>query len=148
MTPRWVLSRNQPVEDWRLILPFTEKPVALSIICSNAKFPESFKLLFGLCFGILLTQRKQPNLWFGIGDIWGFPGGSDRKESACSAREEGSIPWSGRSPGRRHGNPLQYSCMENPMDRRAWWASPRGHKKSDTTEQLNTHARIGDITIK
>ena len=50
----------------------------------------------------------------------GFPGGSDGKESACNAGDPGLIPRLGRSPGRGHGNPLQYSCLENPMDREAW----------------------------
>ena len=49
-----------------------------------------------------------------------FPGGSDGKASAYSAGDPGSIPGSGRSPGEGHGNPLQYSCLENPMDGRAW----------------------------
>ena len=46
-------------------------------------------------------------------------------------------PWSGRFPGGRNGNPLQYSCLGNPMDRGAWRASPWGRKESDTTERLN-----------
>ena len=46
----------------------------------------------------------------------GFPGGSEGKASACSAGDLGSIPGSGRSPGEENGNPLQYSCLENPMD--------------------------------
>ena len=53
----------------------------------------------------------------------GFPGGSESepgKESACNAGDLGSIPGLGRSPGRGHGNPLQYSCLENPMDRGDW----------------------------
>ena len=50
----------------------------------------------------------------------GFPGGSDGKESACNAGDLGLIPGLRRSPGGRHGNPLQYSCLENPMDRAAW----------------------------
>ena len=50
----------------------------------------------------------------------GFPGGSDGKESACNAGDPGSIPGSGRSLGEGNGNPLQYSCLENPMDRGAW----------------------------
>ena len=53
----------------------------------------------------------------------GFPGGSDSKESACDAGEPGSIPGSARSPGEGNGNPLQYSCLENPMDRGAWRAT-------------------------
>ena len=59
----------------------------------------------------------------------GFPGGSDGKESACSARDPGAVPRSGRSLGEEHGYPLQYSCLENSMDRGAM-----GHKESDTTE--------------
>ena len=46
----------------------------------------------------------------------GFPGGSEVKASACNAGDLGSIPGSGRSPGEGNGNPLQYSCLENPMD--------------------------------
>ena len=49
-----------------------------------------------------------------------FPGGSDGKASAYNAGDPGSNPGSGRSPGEGNGNPLQYSCMENPMDGRAW----------------------------
>ena len=52
-----------------------------------------------------------------------FPGGSEGKASACSAGDLGSIPGSGRSPGEGNGNPLQYSCLENPMDGRAWGAT-------------------------
>ena len=53
-------------------------------------------------------------------------------ESACNAGDLGSIPGSGRSPGEGNGNPLQYSCLENPMDRRAWWATVHGVTKSWT----------------
>ena len=56
----------------------------------------------------------------------GFPGGSDGKESACDAGDPSSIPGSGRSPGEGNGSPLQYSCLENPMDRGDWWATVRG----------------------
>ena len=65
--------------------------------------------------------------------FWGFPGGSDGKESACNAGDLGSIPGSGRSPGEGNGNPLQYSCLENGMDRGAWWATVHGVAKSDFT---------------
>ena len=50
----------------------------------------------------------------------GFPGGSEVKASACNAGDQGLIPESGRSPGEGNGNPLQYSCLENPMDSGAW----------------------------
>ena len=52
-----------------------------------------------------------------------FPGGSDGKESACNLGCLGLVLGSGRSPGEGNGYPLQYSCLENSMDRRAWWAS-------------------------
>ena len=63
----------------------------------------------------------------------GFPGGSNRKESVCNAGDQGLVPGLGRSPGERNGNPLQYSCLENSMDREASLAdySPWGCKESD-----------------
>ena len=60
----------------------------------------------------------------------GFPGGSDGTETACTAGELGSIPGSGRSPGGGSGNPLQYSCLENPVDRGAWQATVHGTAKN------------------
>ena len=65
----------------------------------------------------------------------GFPGGSVGKEpdlNAGDARDTGSIPGSGRSPGGGHGNPLQYSCLQNPMDREAWRATVHWVAKSQT----------------
>ena len=58
--------------------------------------------------------------------IRGFPGGSDGKESACNAGDLGSIPGLGRSPGEGNCYPLQYFCLENPMDRGAWRATVHG----------------------
>ena len=67
-------------------------------------------------------------------------GGSDGKESACNARNPGLMPGLGRSPGEGNGNPLQYPCLENPMDGGAWWATVHGvAKELNTTLQLNTH---------
>ena len=70
--------------------------------------------------------------------------GSDCKESACNVGDLGLIPGSERSPGEGNGNPLQYSCLENPMHRGAWWATVHGvTKESDTTEQLtHTHTHV------
>ena len=62
----------------------------------------------------------------------GFPGGSEVRESASNAGDPGSIPGSGRSPGEGNGNPLQYSCLENPMDGGVWWATVHGVAKSQT----------------
>ena len=61
-----------------------------------------------------------------------LPYSSDDKESACNAGDLGLIPRSGRSPGEGNGNPLQYSCLENPMDRGAWWATVYRVTKSQT----------------
>ena len=70
----------------------------------------------------------------------GFPGGSDGKESAHNAGDRGLIPGSGRSPGGGNGNPLQCSCLGNPIDRRAWWAAVHGiSKELDMTERLHNN---------
>ena len=75
-------------------------------------------------------------------DKKGFPGGSEVKASACNVGDLGSIPGLGRSPGEGNGNPLQYSHLENPMDRGAWWATVHGVANSQT-ERLHslTHSQ-------
>ena len=60
------------------------------------------------------------------------PGGSEVKASACNAGDLGLIPGSERSPGEGNGTPRQYSCLENPMDGGAWWATVHGVTKSQT----------------
>ena len=77
---------------------------------------------------------------FDIYTLWDFPGGTSGKEPTCQCRRhkrlqdriQGSIPGSGRSPEGGHGNPLQYSCLENPMDRGAWQATVHGVAESQT----------------
>ena len=66
-----------------------------------------------------------------------FPGGSDGKASACHAGDLGLIPGSGRSPGKGNGNPLQHSCLGNPIDSGAWRATVHGVAKSQTTLTLS-----------
>ena len=73
------------------------------------------------------------------GVVQGFPGGSEVKASACNTGGLGLIPGLGRSPGEGNGIPLQYSCLENPMDGGAWWATVHGVAKSRT--------RLNDFTI-
>ena len=68
----------------------------------------------------------------------GFPGGSDGEVSVCNAGDPRSIPGLGRSPGEGNGSPLQYSCLENPMDGGVWWATVHGVAKGRT--------RLGDFT--
>ena len=78
----------------------------------------------------------------------GFPGGTDGKESTCNAGDLSSIPGLGRSPGGEHGNPLLYSCLENPHEQRSLAGySPWGHKQSNTTERLSTAQLISIMTI-
>ena len=71
-------------------------------------------------------------IYLGLPQQLDFPGGSDGKASAYDAGDLGSIPGLGRSPGEGNGNPLQYYCLENPMDRGAWQATVHGVTKSRT----------------
>ena len=91
-----------------------------------------------------LGQPNNKNYLFNIYHVLytglGFSGGPDGKETARSARSLGSIPWLGRFPGEGNGNPLPYSCLENPMDRGAWKAVVHEVTESGRTEQL-THTR-------
>ena len=76
-----------------------------------------------------------------VSNVWrDFPGGSNSKESTCNAGDPDLIPGSGRSPGEGHGNPLQYSCLENPKDRGAQWAKFHGVTKSQTRLSMHTDA--------
>ena len=68
----------------------------------------------------------------------GCPGGSDGKESACNAGDQGAAPELGIFPGEAHGNPLRYSCLENSMDRGAWWAIVQGVTKRQTRQSDNS----------
>ena len=73
-----------------------------------------------------------PRLLLGTDDMYHCPGGSDGKASTLNVGDLGSIPGWRRSPGEGNGSPLQYSCLENPMDGRAWWATVHGVSKSRT----------------
>ena len=90
-----------------------------------------FKATISLTDSILLLKR--PSML-----LLDFPGGSDSKASAYNAGDPGSIPGSGRSPGEGNGTPLQYFCLENPMDGGAWQATVHGVTKNWT--------RLSDLT--
>ena len=91
--------------------------------------------------------NKQKKFFFKCG-ILCFPGGSNSKESACNAGDPGSIPGSGRCPGEGNGNSLQYSCLENSMDRVAWWATVHGMTEWDMTESwTHTNQRNRNIVL-
>ena len=80
----------------------------------------------------------------------GFPGGSVVRNLPAKARDSGdsgSIPGLGKSPGVENGNPLQYSCLENSMDRGAWQATVHGVAELGVTERLNTGRRVLKITV-
>ena len=68
-----------------------------------------------------------------------YPSGSDSEASAYNADDLGSIPGSGRSPGEGNGDPLQYSCLENPVDGGAWWATVHGVAKSQRQQSKFTY---------
>ena len=93
-------------------------------------FSCSFASLFSPLVGARVIESGSA-----INAVRGLPQWLSGKESACNAGDPGSIPGAGKSPGGGYGNPLQYSCLENPMDRGAWWATVHGvTTESDMTE--------------
>ena len=100
-----------------------------------------------------LTSLTTNPLWshifllFSILKFMVFPGGSDSKESSCNAGDLDSILGSGKSPGEGNGNPLQYSCLENPMDRQVWWATVCG-VGHDWATSLHFMTTYGGFIVK
>ena len=101
----------------------------IKLLFSYRIFGYTYKLFRGKAFFVYVqVQIRCP-----------FPGGSEVKASAWNAGDPGSIPGLGRSPGEGNGNPLQYSCLENPMEGGAWWATVHGVEKS--------RKRLSDFTF-
>ena len=91
-------------------------------------------------FQPFLRACSQGLIWNCFYRLLHFPGGSELKASAWNAGVMGLIPGSGRSPGEGNGNPLRYSCLENPMEGGAWWATVHGVAKSRTQLSDFTHS--------
>ena len=96
-----------------------------------------------ICLPIKLNNPEGSHVF-----TMGFPGGSDSKESSCSAGDLGSIPGSGRSPEERKGYPLQYSCLENSMYRGAQWATVHGIARSDQSHLTSIHSVCSPVWRK
>ena len=109
--------------------------------CFSHENSSFFSLAFFKTALVEVTQSALGRVWESSGQ-WpeftepvSFPGSSDSKEFVCNSGDPGSIPGLGRFPGGRHGNLLQYPCLENPMDRGAWWAAVHGVPKSGHIER-------------
>ena len=131
-----------------LLFPFfrprAEGPVGISSVCICESLhligPVITITLFPRCF--LQLVFKMGKLVFPLYRVWnkGFPGSSEGKESACSVGDPGLIPELGRSPGEGNGNPLQYSCLENSMERGAWRVIVHAVAKTQTQlSDYHTH---------
>ena len=119
-------SRPQGLQPTRLLRPwdFPGKRTGMGCHCL---------LLVGQAIHIYIERQTDIHSSFqGTMVCFSFPGGLNSKEYACNAKAPSSIPGLGRSPGERNGYPLQYSCLENSMDRGAWWATVHGVTKSGT----------------
>ena len=112
---------------------------ALNILCLLIGVVKHRRLWL---FKLLLRGFRVLKLWYLDRLLFplGFPGGSEVKASACNAGDLGLIPGLGRSPGEGNGDPLQCSCLENPMDGGAWWATDHGVAKSRTRLSDFTHS--------
>ena len=115
---------------------------------SKAKGPAKRRLGLGCLSGHhkflarFLNRELSALSMGGMTPLKNAPGGSDGEESAYNAGDPGLIPGSGRCPGEGNGYPLQYSCLENPTDRGAWWATVHGVAKSWTRLSGLTHKDV------
>ena len=92
-----------------------------------------FRILIYVEYHLISVFKKRFIIYWSIVDLQCYVSDVQQSDSVVHIHM-GSIPGPGRSPGGGHGNPLQYSCLENPMDRGAWWATGHGVSESDMTE--------------
>ena len=148
IAPTRTILLEQSHWEWELSLKQVFKPrlfscdkwLFLLCICDRHKlfdFPFVIVLLFFFfCMLLWLFLKKLLPYWQCfislslVFHLMGFPGSSDGKDSAYNTGDLGSIPVLGISPGGGHGNPHQYSCLEKPVDRGAWWVTVHGVTKS------------------
>ena len=127
----WTLARQAP-----LLMGFSRQEYWSGLPCPPpGDLPDP---------GIEPASLTSPALAGGFFTTGGFPGGSGSKASAYNVGDPGSIPGSGRSPGEGNGNPLQYSCLENPMSRGAWRATCTG-SQSAGHELATEHVHMGSL---
>ena len=138
---------------WLFFLPIMEHSCFLNLLCALKKndniLGSSCPVFFflnvclkwaALSRACICTNLVKVNFPF----LPCFPGGSENKVSACNEGDPGSFPGLGRSAGEGNGNPLQYSCLENPMDGGAWWITVHGVAESDTTKWL--HFKLPELS--
>ena len=117
-------------------LSITNSWSLLKLMSIASVMPSNHLILCCSLLPMMILKCCHQNIYLQLNTIIpGFPGGASSKEPACQCkrhRRRGSIPGSGRSPGGGHGNPLQYSCLEKPMDRGAWWDTIHRVAKSQT----------------
>ena len=103
------------------------------------------KAVLGLLLLFYILTWEAVTWWLLV--CYKLPGGSEVKASAWNVGDSGLIPGSGRSPGEGNGNPLQYSCLENPTDRGAWWVTVHGVAKSQTWLNDFTSLHFSEVKI-
>ena len=134
MDTAWSCHLPWPIPKWN--------PVRNHVECITDVFPARIGFTSSIHptgRGNSLPSTCNKNFVLGLSSLRGLLGGIDGKASACNVGELGSITGLGRSPGEGNGNPLQYSCLENSLERSLVGYSSRGHKESDMTEQLHFH---------